>query len=380
MTPHHVFIAGGGGIGRALGLIMAARDIKNQFFIGDLYEATAKEAVDWINQGLGTEVARPVSMPENGSNDELDTVLEKCDIILDCLPGSQAPRLARLARKHELHYANLTEYVKETQEVLEIADGATTGFVLQTGLAPGFINVLAHKLYNDFTLKHKVEVVDRIAMKVGALTRNAIAPHFYGFTWSPIGVATEYIKEAEVVRDFEKNMVPSLSDTRRIIIDGITYEDNFTSGGAANLPDFFQGKVRDLDYRTIRWPGHWDWAKSIIEQASAKDRIAHLEKTMLDNIPAIEDDIVIIFSSVTGKDHQGRLHSIQKSYKIEPLTIGNRNLRAIQHTTAAALAELAHQLLNGMWQGPVLQSDIDPDSFLDGHFITQSYGHFKNQY
>ena len=270
MAKHKIFIAGSGGIGRALGLILGAQDdLDADLYLGDISKAVARDAVSFIHQGLETELAYPTIMPKEGLNSDCENALQQCDILLDCLPGSQAPRMAGWARKYGLHYANLTEYVQETQEVLRIAADAPTGFVLQTGLAPGFINVLARQLYQQFTDRHEVSVIDHIAMKVGALTQHAQPPHYYGFTWSPIGVATEYLKKAEVIRDFEKKQVPSLSDTQTLIIDGIRYEDDFTSGGAANLPDFFRGKVRQLDYRTLRWPGHYDWARQIIAGAPA---------------------------------------------------------------------------------------------------------------
>ncbi len=376
MPKHHIFIAGSGGIGRALGLILAdQKEVDACLYLGDIAPEAAQEAVDYIHKGLEKNVAKPVTMPKEGLSPNCEKVLKQCDILLDCLPGSQAPRMAQWAKKYDLHYANLTEYVQETQEVLKIAADASTGYVLQTGLAPGFINILAHQLYQKFSHRHEVSVIDRIAMKVGALTRHAQPPHYYGFTWSPIGVATEYIKKAEVIRNFEKKYIDSLSDTRTLIIDGIRYEDDFTSGGAANLPDFFRGKVRELDYRTLRWPGHYDWAREVIAAApDSTQSVDYLQDRMLNAIPLIDDDQVIIYASVSGKDASGQLHSIEKSYRIGPRKIGNQQLRAIQHTTAAPLAEVAFQLLQGKWTGPVLQSDIDPKTFLSGPFVQASYG------
>ena len=55
--------------------------------------------------------------------------------------------------------------------------------------------------------------------------------------------------------------MPALSGRERIIIDGDEFEDNFTSGGAADLPDAYSGRVRDLDYKTLRYPGHYQWVK-----------------------------------------------------------------------------------------------------------------------
>lgn len=70
----------------------------------------------------------------------------------------------------------------------------------------------------------------KLELKVGALTTHAVAPHYYGFTWSPVGVATEYMKEALVLRNFKKTRLPALSDRAIIIIDGVSYEDDLTSG------------------------------------------------------------------------------------------------------------------------------------------------------
>ena len=254
---HQIVVVGAGGIGRAVALILAEnKDFECQVYIGDAYEKVAQEAANWVAEGCrDASVATPFAMPLEGTSEEMIEIFKSCAVVLDCLPGSQAPRIARLARDYDLHYANLTEYVKETNEVIEIAKGSDRGFVLQTGLAPGFINVLANKLYQGFSKNYQVESVDKISMKVGALTRHAVAPHFYGFTWSPVGVATEYMKDCVAVRNGKKVLVPALSELETIIIDGITYEDNLTSGGAADLPDFFAGKVKDLDYKTLRYPG-----------------------------------------------------------------------------------------------------------------------------
>ena len=151
-AKHRIAIVGAGGIGRAVGLILAE---KNEFpvelFIGDAYEKVAHEAAAWITEGIGrSDVVTAFAMPMEGTSEEMIEVFKTCEVVLDCLPGSQAPRIARLAKTYNMHYANLTEYVKETNEVVEIASSSDRGFILQTGLAPGFINVLGNKLFQDF--------------------------------------------------------------------------------------------------------------------------------------------------------------------------------------------------------------------------------------
>src|SRR5699024_5777758 len=131
-------------------------------------------------------------------------------------------------------------------KIINLAKNANTGFVLQTGLAPGYIDLLGHALFQQFCKDFNVNKVDKLEMKVGALTINAVAPHYYGFTWSPVGVATEYLKDTILNRNYKKTTLPSLSERATIIIDGTTYEEDLTSGGAADLPDALAGKVARL--------------------------------------------------------------------------------------------------------------------------------------
>ncbi|MCC6327910.1 MAG: saccharopine dehydrogenase [Acidobacteria bacterium] len=273
-----------------------------------------------------------------------------------------------------MHYANLTEYVAETDAILELARDADTGFVLQTGLAPGFINVQAMALYREFVRRFGNEEVERVAMKVGALTAHAHEPHFYGFTWSPIGVATEYVKDSRVIRDFKISERPALSARETIVIGARAYEADLTSGGAADLPDFFAGKARELDYKTLRYPGHYDWVESIVETLPKNDSMPdRLQELMMQAIPSVEDDLVVVHASVDGFDSAGRRRMLEKAYFVEPLEINGRRLRAIQTTTAGPLCRSAMMLLGGGLKGVVLQSQIDPAEFMSGPFIANIY-------
>ncbi|NNF00558.1 MAG: saccharopine dehydrogenase, partial [Pyrinomonadaceae bacterium] len=178
---HKIFIAGSGGIGEAAAVLLrewSANEV--ELFLGDISEDNLHKAKQFVTHlSQRTSRVEKVLMTKEGSNEAMNSAFEECQILLDCSPGSEAPRMARFARDFKMHYANLTEYVAETDAVIEIAKDAETGFVVQTGLAPGFINVLAVSLYNEFVEKHQNEKVERIGMKVGALSTHAHAPHFY---------------------------------------------------------------------------------------------------------------------------------------------------------------------------------------------------------
>ena len=376
MKRKNILIAGAGGIGRSAALILAEWSTEEyNILIGDANAATLQEALDWLKESTtkNKNMFSAFEIPFQGENEALISALQQGDIILDCLPGSLAPRIAGYALKYDLHYANLTEYVKETEQIVEIAKKSTKGFVLQTGLAPGFINILANKLFQKFCKTHQVEKVDRILMCVGAITQVATPPHFYGFTWSPIGVATEYLEKAKVLRNAELAFRPALSERELLIIDGKKYEVDITSGGAADLPEYFKGKVNTLDYKTLRYEGHYNWVDNQIKKTQKNGVVSskELQKIMEENIPRIEDDIVVIFTSVTGKDKNGHLYGIEQFYNIYPTKVGKATLRAIQVTTASPLAQIAENLLSGKIKGPYFQSQINTTAFFEGTFVSR---------
>jgi saccharopine dehydrogenase-like NADP-dependent oxidoreductase len=377
---HNIIIAGSGGIASAAALMLAEwSETKQNIFIGNRTLKKAQDTVQWVNNGTTKSCALSAfHLPEEGITNQMKAVLTKGDILLDCLPGSLAPKMAQLAKGFHLHYANLTEYVAETNDIIQLAKNAKTGFILQTGLAPGYIDVLGHHLFQNFCKDFEVEKVDKLELKVGALTDYAVAPHYYGFTWNPAGVATEYLKDTIVIRDFKKTVLPALSEKATIIIDGVAYEDNLTSGGAADLPDLLQGKVRALDYKTLRYPGHYNWIQQQIERLkNSSGLITDLQKRMEDYIPHIENDIVILYTAVEGKDAKGILRRREIVKQIKPRLVGKHKLRAIQITTAAPLLQAAQQLLELPQKGVILQGQLKTHQFLNGHFIKAVYGdHF----
>lgn len=378
MKKHYnIIIAGAGGIAEAAGLLLSEwSEIPPSIFIGNRTFSKAQKVARWIEAGTTkSSDVNPFHLTPDNLTQEMKGILQKGDILLDCLPGSLAPKMANFAKEYKLYYANLTEYVSETNEIIAIAKDSSTGFVLQTGIAPGYINVLANGLFQQFCHDFEVNKVDKIEMKVGALTDNAVAPHFYGFTWSPVGVATEYLENAVVVRDYKKKLLPALSEQDRIIIGGITYEEDLTSGGAADLPDALAGRVRSLDYKTLRHPGHYDWVKSQRQNiTNGQEAIAGLQQKMEAEIPHVEDDQIVLYAAVEGVDATGTLRRNEIAKRIYPQTVGRHQLRAIQTTTAVPLLQSAQMLLENPRSGVMLQSQINPKQFLNGNFIVPVYG------
>lgn len=370
-----VVIAGAGGIGSATAaLLRGLGAYDGDLYLGDADPGRAQAAAEEARRVRAAGDVQAFALPSSGSSPVFDGVMTGADVLLDCLPGSEAPRMGRAALAHGAHYANLTEYVAETAELLELSKGARQAFVLQAGLAPGYVNVLAHALYQDFRRLYGNDVVDEVRMRVGALTRLALAPHFYGWTWSPVGVATEYVKPAWAVRDFKLVDVPALTARELVLIDGVVYEEALTSGGAADLPQALEGRARHLDYKTLRYPGHYAWVDAQLRDLpEGPERVARLQQRMEEAIPHCEDDVVVIYASVRGLDQHGQVRQLDSARRVGPYVIEGVRLRAIQSTTAGALAQVALMLLGTVHRGPMLQSQIDPHAFLNGQIVKPIY-------
>src|SRR5680860_1266624 len=132
-----IIIAGAGGIGRACGLILLRHFGKNiELLLADINAIQCDQAEAWIQAGLPSpEIIAKMVLPSTPQK------IGKLhgDLLLDCSPGRFAAEMATVALRNQMHYANLTENVPATKQIYKIAKNASTGFALQTGLAPGFI-------------------------------------------------------------------------------------------------------------------------------------------------------------------------------------------------------------------------------------------------
>lgn len=367
-----VIIAGAGGIGRACALMLLQKYKKEILItLADVDANQLTAARQWISGGLDHDLGKLIL--QDLSEVDTDTWTPEMDLLLDCTPGRFAVHMAKVSLRSGAHYANLTEWIQATEEILDLAKNASSGFALQTGLAPGFINLYARRLIRHFEKTHPDAPPSEVKMRVGALSRYASSPAFYAFTWSPVGVSAEYLNDSEVLRDSRCVRVPALSQREQLLIDGEWYEADLTSGGAADLPEYFEHKIQTLDYKSLRYPGHFDWAKKIVEETPGVSP-AVLTGRFMTEVPFHDEDRILLYVSVAGSGEDKRKYEMVRHREILPLHKNQIRLSAIQRTTAASLAQTAELLLKGKISGPLLQSQYPLDEFLNGSFIRDHYG------
>src|SRR5579862_682382 len=272
--------------------------------------------------------------------DALRKLLQGKFAVLSAAPYHATRLIAEAAKSGGAHYLDLTEDVASTRSVKQLSLGARTAFIPQCGLAPGFITIVAADLASRF------DELNDVRMRVGALPEFPSNALNYNLTWSTDGVINEYCEPCEAIVNGQLRETQPLEELEEFSLDGILYEAFNTSGGLGTLCETLAGKVRNLNYRTIRYPGHAAIMKALLNDLRLRERRDVLKDILENAVPTTLQDVVIIFVTVSGTQ-EGRL--VQETYanKIYSREMGGRIVSAIQITTASAICAVLDMLATG---------------------------------
>jgi saccharopine dehydrogenase-like NADP-dependent oxidoreductase len=274
--------------------------------------------------------------------------------------------VAEAARRARLHYFDLTEDVEVTRAVRAIAAGASQAFVPQCGLAPGFISIAAAELITHF------DELRAVKLRVGALPQHPNNVLKYSLTWSTEGLINEYGNPCQAVSDGRLIEVAPLEGLEEIEIDGMRYEAFNTSGGLGSLAETHGGQVESMNYKTIRYPGHCEQMRLLMNDLKLNHDRATLKHILENAVPQTLQDVVIVYVAVTGTQ-DGQLREENYVNKIYPQVIAGRLWSAIQVTTAAGIAAVVDLVLEsrGRYSGFVAQ-----EQFRLTDILANRFGHY----
>jgi len=271
--------------------------------------------------------------------------------------------VAKVARAENLHYFDLTEDVAVTNSVRALAKGAATAFVPQCGLAPGFISIAANELIKHFDKLRSVK------LRVGALPQHPNNVLKYSLTWSTDGLINEYGNPCQsIVEGREINVLP-LEGLEEIEIDGTLYEAFNTSGGLGSLGETYGNRVNTMNYKTIRYPGHCEQMRLLMNGLKLNRDRATLKRILENSVPQTLQDVVIIYAAVTGMQ-DGEFREENYVNKVYPEVVSGRLWSAIQITTAAGVCSVMDIVLSTKPQrsGFIAQEEFGLQEILSNRF------------
>lgn len=286
--------------------------------------------------------------------------------VISGLPFYCNVAVAKVARAESLHYFDLTEDVAVTNSVRELAKGATTAFVPQCGLAPGFISIAANELIKHFDKLRSVK------LRVGALPQHPNNVLKYSLTWSTDGLINEYGNPCQSIVEGRETDVLPLEGLEEIEIDGTLYEAFNTSGGLGSLGETYGKRVNTMNYKTIRYPGHCEQMRLLMYSLKLNRDRGTLKRILENAVPQTLQDVVIIYAAVTGMQ-DGEFREENYVNKVYPEVVGGRLWSAIQITTAAGICSVMDIVLS---ETPTRSGFISQEQFSLNDILSNRFGEY----
>ena len=339
--------AGRMGHGAAFDLINNSPDVES-ITIADFDAAKAEQiAANINNPKLAT---KQIDVSNYAAVAEL---MHGQDAAISCVNYWYNLELSKAAIETKTNFCDLggNNYVVDSQLALDAeAKRAGINIIPDCGLAPGMVSVLAMHGANRF------DEIEEIHIRVGGLPQNPKPPLNYQLVFSVEGLINEYVETARVIRSGEIAEIESMTELETLEFENFPALEAFqTSGGTSTLPDTFLGKIKELDYKTIRYAGHCDKFKTMIDLGlcSSEEMLIDYAKItprkifgdlLTKHLPADEPDYVLIrleFSGVKNGERKRLRYDIVDKYDEQT------NLSAMMRTTAFPASIIAQMSARG---------------------------------
>ena len=314
-----------------------------------------------------------VAQVDTANTSDAARLMRGHDSVISCVNYWYNVALSRAAIETGANFCDLggNNYIVDEQLALDAdAKAAGVNIIPDCGLAPGMVSVLAMHGAAKF------DEIQEIHIRVGGLPQNPQPPLNYQLVFSVEGLINEYIEVARVIRDGKITEVDSMTEIEQLSFDGFPPLEAFqTSGGTSTLPDTFLGRVRELDYKTIRYAGHCEKFKTMIDLGlcSSEEIVADFQNVkprkvfgelLQKHLPADGPDYVLVRMDFVGtKDGVPKKQRYDIVDKLDEAT----GMSAMMRTTAFPASIIAQMMARGdvLMQGATPQEKaIDPDKFV----------------
>lgn len=251
-------VIGAGLMGRAAVYDFSRADGVDRIGVFDIDGALAKEIAGAYGAGKAE-----YGVLDAGDETVAERVLSEYDAAVSCVTYRYNPGLTRAAIRSGCHLCDLggnNDAVRAQLAMNDEAERAGVIVIPDCGLAPGMVAVLAADGISRFDKAMSVKI------RVGGLPQSPRPPLNYQMVFSAEGLINEYWEPCLILEAGKKKTVNPMSAVEALEFDGIgKLEAFYTSGGTSTLPDTYEGKVDFLDYKTIRYPGHCELIRPMLE-------------------------------------------------------------------------------------------------------------------
>ena len=265
-TQMHITVIGAGSVGAAVAYDLIQREEVNLVQICD----TRSRSLQALHERIDAPSLRSFQVDVR-DHSVLPSILEGSDCVVGCMPSHLHPELAQLCLSMNLPYCDLggnDEVVRQELALDDEARAQSTWIVPNCGLAPGLSNVLCLHGVDQF------DEVEAAHLRVGDVPLHPEPPFNFRVSWSAEKIIDDYVNPVRLIEDGEIAEYDSLSRQERIAFPEPfgEMEAFCTAGGLSTLTSQLADRLDTLDHKTIRWPGHADQMRFLLELGFGEDR------------------------------------------------------------------------------------------------------------
>lgn len=344
MAPNKIAVLGLGKVGTLAAKLLH----ENGFVVTGFDSRKSRDALPFATQTVDLT-----------SDAGIHAVTHAFDAVLSCLPYRLNARIATAAHACGIHYFDLTEDVPTTKTIIDLGTTSRGLMAPQCGLAPGFVGIVGAAQVGAF------EKCRSLRLRVGALPQNPTGLMAYAFNWSPEGVVNEYLNDCEVIEDGVRKMVSSMEWIETVYVEGVMLEAFTTSGGLGTICETFHGKVANVDYKSMRYPGHMRLMNFFFHELLMRERRELAGEILTNAKPPVNNDVVYVHVSSEGT-LDGRLQRREFVRAYRPIDIAGAQQTAIAWTTSASVVSVIQMVRDQQLpqRGFLKQEEIPLDAFL----------------
>jgi lysine 6-dehydrogenase len=248
-------VLGAGRQGTACAYDMIKFGEADNVLLADQSLAVAQAAAERVNGLLDSDKARATQLDVTDA-EALLKMLTGVDAFLSAVPYYFNLAITRAAVRAGASMCDLggnTDLVREQLEFDAEAKAAGISIVPDCGQVPGMGTTLMVHAMNQ------LDEAEEVFMWDGGLPQNPRPPFNYLLTFNIAGLTNEYAEDPVFLRDGQLTTVPTMTELEEVQFPPPLgkLEALITGGGVSTLPWTFAGKLKTLQNKTIRYPGHW---------------------------------------------------------------------------------------------------------------------------
>jgi lysine 6-dehydrogenase len=276
------------------------------------------------------------------------SLLRNVDCALSAVPYPFNEDLTRAAVEAGTHLCDLggnDAVVRQQHAFSDAAKKARIRVIPDCGLVPGLGTVLAAEAAAGLA------PIEEIRIRCGGIPVKPEGPLRYRLVFSAAGLVNEYVEPVKAIRSGRLEERPPLTEIEEIEFPAPfgKLEAFLTSGGLSTLPETMQGRVQEMDDKTIRYPGHAALVRALLDLGLAsreKVRVgdaeveprAVFERLLERALPGEGEDAVLLRVWATGKEKGQRVRRLFELIDRGEPKVG---ITAMARTTAFAAAAVA---------------------------------------